>query len=209
VPRAPLVEVTRRTHPVHLGPHPAAKVARSFVGRCSRSEHAQLPLPAERAVPGWSIAILLYAGHNAAAMLASLAAGHAIDRFSPRLVFGTGAGVYVLAYATFAWEQHAWPILLAAFMLAGVGIGCAETAESTMVVLALPDRLRGNGYGVLGLVQSVGDLGASVVAGLIWALISPTAAFCYTAAWMAAALLTAGWARVRPPRSTAPKKGHS
>jgi MFS family permease len=82
-------------------------------------------------------------------------------------------------------------VLLAGFVLAGVGIGCAETAESTMVALALPDRLRGNGYGVLGLVQSLGDLGASVVAGLIWALVSPTAAFGYAAAWMLAALVTA------------------
>jgi MFS family permease len=138
-----------------------------------------------------SIAILLYAAHNAAAMLASLAGGHLVDRVSARAVFGTGAAVYVFAYATFAWEQHAWPVLLGAFLLAGVGIGCAETAETTMVALALPDRLRGNGYGVLGLVQSLGDLGASLVAGLIWALVSPTAAFLYAAAWMVAAVTMA------------------
>jgi MFS family permease len=137
-----------------------------------------------------SVAILLYAAHNAAATLAALAGGHLIDRHQPRVVFAAGAGVYVLAYATFAVEQHAWPVLLGGFVLAGVGIGCAETAESTMVALALPDRLRGNGYGVLGLVQSLGDLGASVVAGLLWALVSPTAAFGYAAAWMVAALVT-------------------
>jgi MFS family permease len=135
-----------------------------------------------------SIAVLLYAAHNAAAMVASFAGGHAVDKFNPRVVFGAGAAVYVLAYATFAWEQHAWPVLLAGFVLAGLGIGFAETAESTMVALSLPDRLRGNGYGVLGLVQSLGDLGASLVAGLIWALISPTAAFGYAAAWMIAAV---------------------
>jgi MFS family permease len=126
-----------------------------------------------------SVAILLYAGHNAAAMFAAVAGGHLIDRFNPRAVFAVGAAVYVLAYATFAWQQHAWPVLLGGFLLAGVGIGCAETAETTMVALALPDRLRGSGYGVLGLVQSLGDLGASLVAGLIWALVSATAAFGY------------------------------
>jgi MFS family permease len=99
--------------------------------------------------------------------------------------------VYVLAYLGFAREQHAWPLLLAAFVLAGVGIGFAEPAESTLVALALPDRLRGNGFGVLGLVQSFGDLGASLVAGLIWALVSPTAAFGYAAAWMLAAVTAA------------------
>ncbi len=145
-----------------------------------------------------SIAILLYAAHNAAAMIAALAGGYIIDRVNARVVLGAGAAVYVLAYAAFAWDQHAWPVLLAGFVLAGFGIGCAETAESTIVALALPDRLRGNGYGVLGLVQSVGDLGASLVAGLIWALVSPTAAFCYAAAWMGAAVVTATATRRRP-----------
>jgi MFS family permease len=144
-----------------------------------------------------SVAILLYAAHNGAAMLAALAGGQAIDRLNPRVVFAAGACVYALAYAMFAVDQHAWPVLLVAFLLAGVGIGCAETAESTMVAQALPDRLRGNGYGLLGLVQSFGDLGATLVAGLIWALVSPTAAFVYVAAWMVAALVAALVIRAR------------
>jgi hypothetical protein len=37
-----------------------------------------------------------------------------------------------------------------------VGIGFAETAQTTMVALALPDHLRGNGFGLLGLLQSLG-----------------------------------------------------
>lgn len=139
-----------------------------------------------------SVAILLYAAHNAAATVTALAGGYLIDRHNPRVVFGAGAAVYVLAYATFAWNQHSWPVLLAAFVLAGVGIGFAETAESTMVALALPDRLRGNGYGVLGLLQALGDLGASLVAGVLWAALSPTVAFGYAATWMLAAVLTTG-----------------
>jgi MFS family permease len=144
-----------------------------------------------------SLAVLLYAAHNGTAMLAALAGGHAVDRLSPRAVFGAGAAVYVVAYALFAWNQHAWPLLLLGFVLAGVGIGCAETAESTMVALSLPDELRGNGYGLLGLVQSMGDLGASLVAGLIWALVSPTAAFGYAAAWMLAAVVAISLTRGR------------
>jgi hypothetical protein len=66
------------------------------------------------------------------------------------------------------------------------------------VALQLPDRLRGNGFGVLGLVQSLGDLSASLVAGLLWAVFSPTVAFTYVATWMLASALTA--ALVRPSR---------
>jgi MFS family permease len=150
-----------------------------------------------------SVAILLYAAHNGAAMIAALGGGSAVDRFNPRVVFAVGAAVYVVSYVLFAWEQHAWPILLLGFVLAGLGIGCAETAESTMVALSLPDDLRGNGYGLLGLVQSMGDLGASLVAGLIWAVVSPTAAFGYAATWMLAAVVAISLIKglSRPARS--------
>ena len=144
-----------------------------------------------------SLAILLYAAHNGAATLASLGGGQLADRASPRLVFAAGAAVYVLGYAVFAWDQHAWPVLLLGFLLSGVGIGFAETAESTVVAQLLPEHLRGNGFGVLGLVQAFGDLGATLVAGLLWAVFSPTVAFTYAAAWMALSVLASGWLRPR------------
>ena len=137
-----------------------------------------------------SLAILLYAAHNAAATVAALGAGHIADRLDPRVVFSAGAAVYVASYVMFAFDLHMWPVLLVAFLLSGVGIGCAETAESTVVARGLPDHLRGNGFGVLGLTQSLGDLGATLVAGLLWSLVSPTVAFLYAAGWMAASLLT-------------------
>lgn len=143
-----------------------------------------------------SIAVLLYAGHNACAAVAAPLAGAWADRIGPRAVFGVGAGAYVAGYLLFARSDHEAWVLALAFGLAGIGIGCAETAESTTVALALPDRLRGNGFGVLGLVQSVGDLGATLVAGLLWSLISPLAAFTYAAGWMALAVV--GTLLIRP-----------
>lgn len=146
-----------------------------------------------------SLAILLYAGHNAAAAIAAIAGGSLIDLLGPRRIFGVAAVVYVAAYLVFSQtEHHVW-LLAVAFVLAGVGIGCAETAESTMVALAMPDRLRGNGFGLLGLVQSFGDLGATLVAGLIWSLISPLAAFLYAAGWMIVSLAALRLVPLRPP----------
>jgi len=146
-----------------------------------------------------SLAIVLYAAHNGAATVAALAGGQLADRLNPRLVFAAGAGVYVASYLVFALNQHAWPVLLIGFCLAGVGIGFAETAESTVVALMLPDRLRGNGFGVLGLVQSLGDLGATLVVGVLWATTSATLAFCYAAAWMAMSVLASGMLRRSRP----------
>lgn len=142
-----------------------------------------------------SVAIVLYAAHNGAATVAALVGGQVADRLNPRIVFAAGAGVYVASYVIFAFDQHSWPVLLIGFCLAGVGIGFAETAESTVVALMLPDRLRGNGFGVLGLVQSLGDLGATLVVGVLWATTSASLAFCYAAAWMAASLLASALLR--------------
>lgn len=146
-----------------------------------------------------SVAILLYACHNAAAAIAAILGGSWIDRVGPRVVFALGAVVYVAAYAGFAAGPHPVWLIGLVFVLAGVGIGCAETAESAMAALALPDRLRGNGFGLLGLVQSFGDLGATVVAGVLWAAISPTVAFAYAAGWMVLSVF--GTALIRHPRA--------
>ena len=148
--------------------------------------------------PAAAIAILLYAAHNAAAALATLAGGQLVDRSGARTVFAAGAGAYVAAYLVFALALRGWAAPLAGFVLAGIGIGLAETAETAAVAIALPDRLRGNGYGILGLVQSAGDLGATLVAGVLWALASPFAAFAYAAAWMLASLLLSPALRPRP-----------
>ncbi len=156
-----------------------------------------LDTPSRSTTAATSLAILLYAAHNGIAAVASVGGGLWADRAGPRIVFGAGAAVYVASYLIFAVGPHAWGMLLAGFALAGIGIGLAETAESTTVALQLPDTLRGNGYGVLGLLQSFGDLGATLVAGLLWAAISPLAAFGYAAAWMAVS--TVASRVVRPP----------
>jgi dipeptide/tripeptide permease len=138
-----------------------------------------------------TLAILLYAGHNAAATGGALAGGHLADRIGARSVFAAGAVAYIAGYVIFAIGPHAPWLLLGGFLLAGTGIGFAETAESTMVAQLLPDRLRGNGFGVLGLVQAIGDLASSAVVGLLWAVVSPETGFAYAAFWMVAALVAA------------------
>ena len=143
---------------------------------------------------GWSptlaasVAVLMYAGHNAVAAVASLVAGALSDRKNPRLVFALGAAAYLVAYGAFS-VGGSLVMLIGGFALAGVGIGLAETAESTVVATRLPTELRSNAFGLLGLTQSVGDIGATVVAGLLWAAFSAQVAFVYAAAWMAVSLV--------------------
>lgn len=146
-----------------------------------------------------SLAILIYAAHNAFGAVVALGGGHLIDRVGPRLVFAIGAVLYVLAYAGFAIQWHDWPPLLIAFTLAGSGIGLAETAESALVAGMLPDHLRGTGFGLLGGVQSVGDFLSSALVGLLYVVVSPAVGFAYAAAWMAASVMGSALL-VRPRR---------
>ncbi len=74
------------------------------------------------------------------------------------------------------------------FGLAGVGIGCVETAEHAAVATLAPDEVRGSAFGVLAAVQSFGNVVASVVAGLLYTTSSPAVAFAYAAALMAASV---------------------
>jgi len=150
-----------------------------------------------------SLAILIYAVHNAFGAGVALIGGRWLDNSGPRKVFGTGAALYVLAYAGFAIGMHAWWWLLVAFVLAGSGIGLAETAESTLFARALPDHLRGSGFGVLGAVQAVGDLVSTAVTGVLYATISPAAGFAYAAAWMLLSLCSVALLSATPRRDAA------
>jgi MFS family permease len=143
-----------------------------------------------------SLAIVIYAVHNAVGAAGALAGGHWIDHSGPQLVFAVGALSYVMAYAGFAADVRSWWWLLVAFSLAGTGIGLAETAESALLARLLPDALRGSGFGVLGAVQAAGDLIATAVVGILYSTVSPAAGFGYAAVWMlASAAATAAGGR--------------
>jgi MFS family permease len=147
-----------------------------------------------------SLAILIYAAHNAFAALIAIVGGHWIDRAGPRVVFATGSALYILAYAGFAVSWHSWVPLLVSFILAGSAIGMAETAESAFFGRMLPDSLRGSGFGVLGGVQSIGDFLSSAIVGVLYAAVSPVVGFSYAAGLMAVSLVMSGAVGPSGPR---------
>ncbi|MBA8792918.1 MFS family permease [Friedmanniella endophytica] len=137
-----------------------------------------------------SLAVLLYAGHNVAAALAALLAGRVADSTGrPRLVLGIGAALYLVGYGVFAVGPHGWPVLLGGFLMAGAGIGFAEPAESVLLARGLPEELRAHGFGLLGLVQALADLGSTAVVGALWAGVSAAVGFGYATGWMLLAVI--------------------
>ncbi|MBI4574284.1 MAG: MFS transporter [candidate division NC10 bacterium] len=105
------------------------------------------------------------------------------------LILGYVAGAltatgFVLAFAL-SWRHPAY--LLGLFSLAGIYIAAEDALEGAMTADLVPAaESRGIAFGVLGTVNGIGDLAASVLVGLLWAAVSPVAAFAYAAAAMAA-----------------------
>jgi len=143
------------------------------------------------------VALVLYAVHNLAATLGAVPAGKAADRWSFRIVLTGGFAVGLVAYLLFAVVGPNVAVLVGAFVAAGVTIGVVETAEHGAVAEAAPEDIRGSAFGFLAAIQSFGNLAASGVAGLLWTLVSPLAAFVFAAAGMMIALLTGLGSRSR------------
>jgi MFS family permease len=135
------------------------------------------------------LAVVLYAVYNAAAMVTSVPAGHVTDRRGATSVLVTGALALLAAYLGFTLSGSGFALLAVCFALAGIGKGGVETAQSAAVALLAPTDLRGSAFGALAGIQSFGNLAASAVAGALWTLVSPRAAFLYLAGWAAVSVV--------------------
>lgn len=151
------------------------------------------------------VALLLYAGYNVAATLASIAAGRMVDRRGAALVLTAGVAAFLVAYLGFALTGASVAVLALCFVVAGVAIGCVETAEHSAVARLATEDIRGSAFGLLAAVQSFGNLVASAVAGVLWTLISPTAGLLYAGALMAIALTSLGWGARASPAGYSPR----
>jgi MFS family permease len=149
--------------------------------------------PGRSADSATQIAIALYVLYNLAATTISVPAGHLADRRTPAGVLKGGVTAFALAYLGFALAGPSVPVLAACFVAAGIGIGAVETAEHSAVAGLAPDELRGSSFGMLAAIQSFGNLVASGLAGLLYTLASPTAAFLFPTAAMLVAALALVW----------------
>jgi MFS family permease len=135
------------------------------------------------------LAVVLYALYNAAAMVISIPAGHVTDRRGATAVLVVGAFGALAAFVGFAFAGASLALLAALFALAGTGNGAVETAQGAGVALFAPPDLLGSAFGALATIQSFANLAASVVAGALWTLVSPRAAFLYVAGWAAVSVV--------------------
>jgi MFS family permease len=198
-----------RVRPVMNGPlgRMIAAVSAFEAGNCAATllllRATQLFTPGRGHNSAAEIALVLYIGYNLAATLISVPAGRSGDRRGNQATLVVGTVMFLVAYVGFAVTGASLAVLALSFVAAGVAIGCVETAENAAVATLAAEDLRGSAFGLLAAVQSVGNLAASAIAGVLWTLVSPRAAFIYLAACMAVALIAFSAVHPEPAGQTA------
>ncbi len=128
-----------------------------------------------------AIAVLLYACHNAANALGAYPTGAVADRFGRRRVLVAGIALFGLACVAFIPATTNVAILAALFIMVGASTALVETGQGAHTAELLDDEVRGRGFGLVGLVDGIGDLVSSVVVGILWSVTDPAWGFAYAA----------------------------
>jgi MFS family permease len=129
-----------------------------------------------------TIAVLLYAAHNTANAAVAYPAGALGDRVGRRAVLVAGVALFSAACVMFGFGSANPGVLAALFVAVGASTGLVETGQGAHAAELLDPAVRGRGFGLLGLVEGVGDLVSSVVVGVLFTVTSPAWGFVYAAA---------------------------
>jgi MFS family permease len=123
------------------------------------------------------LAVLLYLLRNVVYAVASYPIGALGDRYSRTGYLAVGYGVAVLTFAGFAVAVPSVWWFVACFSLAGVFIAWEDTMEGAAVRDYVDDKVAGTAFGLLGVVNGIGDFVSSLVVGLLWASFGAPAGF--------------------------------
>ncbi len=126
-----------------------------------------------------STAIGLYTLHNIFYAGFAYPAGILSERHGKRLLLGIGYLLFAFMCLGFILEPPKLWALIALFSLAGIYIALVDSMERALAGDLLPSHLRGTGYGVLSMVNGIGDFVSSFVVGLLWAKVSPSIGLIY------------------------------
>jgi hypothetical protein len=141
----------------------------------------QLLTPTYGAVRAAQIAALLYVLRNVLYAGASFPIGILADRMDKTKLLATGylLGVLTAAQIASLMALNAPSVLHLAivFALAGIYIAIQDSLEGAIPADMVSSQSRGTAYGLMGTVNGVGDLAASVLVGTLWTAVSPAVAF--------------------------------
>jgi MFS family permease len=141
---------------------------------------------------------LLYLVRNVVYAGASYPIGAFSDRFSRTGYLAVGYGIATITFLGFMFATLSVWWLPTCFILAGVFIAWEDTIEGVAVRDYVKTEVAGTAYGVLGVVNGIGDFVSSFVVGLLWTSFGPKWAFSYAVVVAAAGTLLMASIKARP-----------
>jgi MFS family permease len=132
---------------------------------------------------------LLWSAFHVVKWLASAPAGRFADRHGAARMVGAGWSLHALVYCGLALASSL-PALVGLLAIYALRYGMTEGSERALASrLAVAGRA-GSAFGALHVTAGAGSLLASLLFGLVWTAVSPTAAFLGAAALSAVAVAT-------------------
>ena len=128
--------------------------------------------------------ILIYAGFNLVAAGVSYPAGFLSDQWGRRNVLLLSFLIFLATYLGFALTQNV-VVIAVLFVSYGLYQGIFRAVGKALASDFVPEHLRASGIGWYNTAVGLAGLVASIVAGLLWDHIGPSAVFLYGAAFAA------------------------
>jgi MFS family permease len=143
---------------------------------------------------GSILIVLAYALYNTVYSALSWPLGSLSDRIPRPALLAGGMALFALVYLGFALAPSEW-VVYPLFCLYGAYIAATEGAARAWIGDHVDGRFLGTAYGVFGLGIGLSALAASLLAGILWVDVSPSAPFFLGAASgvLGALLLLADW----------------
>ena len=151
-------------------------VAAAAVFSLGNSSNAFLLLRASNLGLSATLVILAYALYNLVYAGFAWPLGSLSDRVPRGAVLGAGIAVYVLVYAGLAVATQSWAIW-PLFALYGLFVAATDGVMKAWVADHVEGPLAGTAYGIYAGAVGAALLAASILAGLLWTRVSPSAAF--------------------------------
>lgn len=122
--------------------------------------------------------ILLYLLFNIATSILAIPSGKLSDKYGRSKILVPGYLIYGLVYLGFA-LLSAKPAVLLLFIAYGAYNAFISGAERAFIAENSPSEFKGTVLGVYGMLQGIGLLLSSIIAGLLWASVNSSAPFLF------------------------------
>lgn len=147
-----------------------------FIFCLGNSSNTFLLLKAQERGFATSQVLLLYLIFNISTSILALPAGKLSDKFGRSAILVPGYVIYGLVYLGFALFASKAAIILL-FIAYGAYTAFISGAERAFIAEAAPDGFKGTLLGIYGMLQGIGLLLSSIIAGVMWDRINSNAPF--------------------------------